>query len=184
MTDLSARPGVSVAIALWIALAGLTACSTVPLQNPPTVQGMSTPELTRVAVLRGAYREEWTIDEDVPGRVRARVTGSDWFMSVDIEYGSEISIRHAESNGLGYQLRKGVPYIHGGYNSRCQDLLAAIQDEMQLMARYPEPPGALPEQLPPVGALPPVEHFPQQLQKQLELKPDPPPPPAPAPSPQ
>ena len=182
MTDLSARPGVSVAIALWIALAGLTACSTVPLQNPPTVQGMSTPELTRIAVLRGAYREEWTIDEDVPGRVRARVTGSDWFMSVDVVYGAEISIRFAESTGLGYQLRKGEPYIHGGYNSRCQDLLTAIQGEMQLLARYPEAPGGAFAQLPPVGAPPPGEHVPVQPQRELELKPEPAP--APAPSPQ
>ena len=175
------HPRVSLAVGLLAALAGLTACSSVPLKDPPTVQGAQTPELTRVAILSGAYREEWTIDQDVPGRVRARVTGSDWFMSVDIVYGSDISIRFAESNGLGYQLRKGVAYIHGGYNSRCQDLLTAIQEELQLMARYPESPGYA-YGLPPVGAPPPAEHLPQQLQRELEVKPEPAP--APPPSPQ
>jgi hypothetical protein len=159
-------------IGLVVAVAGMTACSSVPLQNPPTVQSVLTPELTRVAILRAASREEWSIDQDVPGKVRARVTGSGWFMSVDVSYGPEISMQYAESAGLGYQLKRQVPYIHGGYNSRCQDLLAAIQQEMQLMARYPEPPSSL-EPLPPVGAAPPTEHFPDHLQKQLELKPDP-----------
>src|SRR6516162_9339144 len=177
------RPGRH-AIALVVLWAAVSGCASGPLQNPLKVQGMATTELTRIAILRAASREDWLVDQEAPGRIRARVQGSGWFMSTDIEYGSDITIHYADSQGLGYQLRKGHPYIHGGYNSRCEDLLQAIEDEMKLMARYPEPPSAAPEGLPPVGAMPPVEHFPPRLQKDLQLKAEPAPAPAPEPPPQ
>jgi hypothetical protein len=109
----------------------------VKLVNPPTVQGAPTPEVTRTAILRAALREEYFIDQDLPGRIRARYQGGDWFMSVEIEYADTISIHYFDSRAIDYQLRDGVPYIHRGYNYRAQELLDSIQRELELMAAIP-----------------------------------------------
>ena len=124
-------------LSLVLVVAALTACTTVKLINPPTVQGAATSELTRTAILRAAMREEFFIDQDLPGRVRARYQDPDWFMSVEIEYGDTVTIRYFDSRAIDYQLRDGVPYIHRGYNYRAQELLDAIQKELELMAAIP-----------------------------------------------
>ena len=127
------------ALALTLIAASLAACTSVPLVDPPTIRGAATPEVTRAAILRALVRGEYRIEEDVPGRVRGRRQTPGWFMTVDVFYGRDVSIRYADSGGLYYATRSGVPYIHRGYVARAQELLMAIQAEIRLLSAVPYP---------------------------------------------
>jgi hypothetical protein len=91
-----------------------------------------TPELTRAAIIRALIGLEYVVDEESPGRIRARYAQNAWTMVVDITYGKDIAIQYVDSIGLRYKVENDVTYIHRGYNARVQELAKEIQRQIMI----------------------------------------------------
>lgn len=135
--------------ALCLALAlGVTACRIVPLVDPPRTPAAETSQASRAAIIRALVEYGYIVDEESPGRIRARLQKSGWSYAVDILYDKDISIHYADSAGLSYQVKQDVPYIHRGYNRRTDDLLAEIRRQVTIASIESRP-------MPGVGSPPP-----------------------------
>ena len=144
--------GMSVtALCLALALVAVTGCKTVPLVDPPRIEAAPTPELSRVAIIRGLATYYYTVDEESPGRIRARLQNNSWTMIVEILYGRDISVHYADSVSLDYEVRNDVPYIHRNYNYRADDLVKEIQRQIVIVTLEAKglPPAAGPAKSPP-----------------------------------
>ena len=122
------------ALCLALAIGAVTACKTAPLVDPPRIAAATSPDASRAAIVRALVACEYVIDEESPGRIRARLQGGGWAMIVDILYDHDISIHYTDSVGLSYQLKNDVAYIHKGYNSRAEELAQEIQRQVMLVS--------------------------------------------------
>ncbi len=127
-----------------MALIVVAGCSTVPLVDPAPIPAAASAATTRVAIQRALKRQHYWVDGEEPGKIRARLQRSDWSMSVDVIYGQTIEIRYAVSNAIDYQIKKGVPYIHAGYNEHVRQLMGEIRSELQFVTEIPEIPKPVP----------------------------------------
>ncbi|HTO08609.1 MAG TPA: hypothetical protein VMR86_16290 [Myxococcota bacterium] len=130
------RAVVATAFALW-----LTACASGPVLDPSGIPGAPRDDLTLLAIRRACAVVGFTIQEEVPGRVRARVARHEWMLEVDVLYGGPtVSIRYANSNELGYWVGKdGRPHIRSSYNDWVMRLADAIQRNAKLVAADVDP---------------------------------------------
>jgi hypothetical protein len=94
----------------------------------------------------------FTVQEEVPGRVRARVARQNWMIEVDVLYGGPtVQIRYANSNEMGYFVTKdGRAHIRASYNGWVTKLADAIAKNARLIAADVDPESQLPP--PPVAA--------------------------------
>ncbi|HTO08608.1 MAG TPA: hypothetical protein VMR86_16285 [Myxococcota bacterium] len=138
-------------LALCLALAAaLSGCKIVPLVEAPRMRAGDTPELTRSAIIRALIGFEYMVDEESPGRIRARYEQNSWTMVVDITYGQDVAIQYADSVGLGHKVEHDVSYIHRGYNERVQELAKEIQRQIMIASLETRPmPTASPAPPPP-----------------------------------
>ncbi len=120
-------------IALCLVTA-LTACRSVLLADPPQTAGGATQEQSRTAIIRALGDLRYSVDEESPGRIRARLQRNAWAMIVDITYDKAIRIRYADSMGLDYAVENDVAYIHQSYNSRAAALQKEIQRQLTIVA--------------------------------------------------
>jgi hypothetical protein len=119
-------------LCLVLAAGTVTGCRTAPLVDPPRTQVAATPELTRAAIIRALVRFNYQVDEESPGRIRARLARNAWVMIVEISYDRDVSVRYADSVGLDYEVKDDVAYIHKNYNSRADQLLKEIQRQVMI----------------------------------------------------
>lgn len=119
-------------LCLALASSAVTGCRTAPLVDPPRTQAASTPELTRAAIIRALVRYSYTLDEESPGRIRARLARNSWTMIVEISYDRDVAVRYADSVGLDYEVKDDVAYIHKNYNARADQLLKEIQRQVMI----------------------------------------------------
>lgn len=96
------------------------------------MRAADTPDLTRKAIVRALINLEYMVDEESPGRIRARYEQNSWTMVVDITYAQDVAIQYADSIGLGFKVEKDKSYIHRGYNSRVQELAKEIQRQIMI----------------------------------------------------
>jgi hypothetical protein len=130
-------------------------CKTAPLVEAPRIpiHSGSTPELTRAGIIRALINLEYLVDEEGPGRIRARYQQNSWTMVVDITYGKDVAIQYADSIGLQYKVVNDVAYIHSGYNWRVQELATEIQRQMMIVELESRPMPTAPAT--PTGAVTP-----------------------------
>jgi hypothetical protein len=120
-------------LGLCLALAAaVSGCKIVPLVEAPRMRAGDTPELTRAGIIRALIALEYVVDEESPGRVRARYEQNSWTMVVDITYGNDVAIQYADSRGLSFRVQDDVTYIHRGYNTRVQELAKEIQRQIMI----------------------------------------------------
>lgn len=141
------RRSFALALALWLGACAVSA----PVLNPSGIPAAPRDDLTRLAIQRACALVGFTIQEEVPGRVRARIARNEWMIEVDVLYGGPtVSIRYANSNELGYYVGKdGHPHIRSSYNGWVTRLADAIQRNARLVAAEVDPDSQLG---PPVGA--------------------------------
>jgi len=140
-----------------LALLATVACaSPQPLVNPAPIAAASTPQQTRVAVLRALAHKGYTLESERAGDVVARYSERNWHMVIEIAYSNEVTIGYVSSENLDYgKSDKGVTVIHRGYNTRVQQLAKEIGTEVTI-ARITDTP-------PPAGTPPPVAAPPPSL---------------------
>lgn len=133
-----------------LALLTAVACATrQPLVSPAPIAAASTPQQTRVAILRALAHNGYTLESEREGDVVARYSERNWHMVIEIAYSNEITIRYVSSENIDYgKSDKGVTVIHRGYNTRVQQLAKEIGTEVAI-ARITDTP-------PPVGTPPPA----------------------------
>ena len=137
-----------VAIASLALLAAVACATPQPLANPAPIAAASTPQQTRVAILRALAHKGYTLESEREGDVVARYSERNWHMVIEIAYSNEITIRYVNSENLDYgKSDQGVTVIHRGYNTRVQQLAKEIGTEVTI-ARITDTP-------PPVAAPPP-----------------------------
>jgi hypothetical protein len=128
------RNSLSLAVCLVTGLALLTGCKSVPLADPPPSRAGATPQQSRTAIIRALGDLRYVVDEESPGRIRARLQRNAWTMIVEITYGQSIAVRYADSVGLDYELEGDAPYIHQNYNARAAALQKEIQRQLTIVA--------------------------------------------------
>jgi hypothetical protein len=106
----------------------------VPLADPPPFRSAATPELSRIAIIRALADQRYTIDEESPGRIRARLQRNSWTMIVEVLYANDVSVHYADSVGLKYEVEDDVPQIHENYNARAASLSKEIQRQLDIVA--------------------------------------------------
>ena len=131
----------------------LTGCRSVPLVDPPAMPAGATPEQSRAAILRALADQRYNVDEESPGRIRARLQRNAWTMIVEVTYAQAINVRYADSVGLDFEVENDVPHIHQNYNSRAAALQKEIQRQLTIVALedkgVPKVGGAPPATAPP-----------------------------------
>ena len=124
---------------------------TATLQNPSGIPAAPRDDLTRLAIQRACVLVGFTVVDDVPGRVRARVARHEWMIEVDVLYGGPTAqIRYANSNELDYWVGSdGREHIRSSYNGWVKRLADAIAHNAKLVAADVDPDSQLG---PPVAA--------------------------------
>jgi len=139
------------ALTLALAAIAVTAgCRMAPLMDPRPVAVSTSPEETRVAIVRALMRNRWVVESEKPGEIVARLNGGGWNMVVAIHYADQVTFNYVSSFNLGYDDSEGAPQIHRGYNARAKSLAdeIALQIAMQRATETPAvaapPPAAEP----------------------------------------
>lgn len=112
----------------------LTGCKSVPLADPVEIPAGATPEQSRAAIIRALAEQRYVMDEESPGRIRARLQRNAWTMIVDVTYDQRIAVHYADSMGLYYRIEDDVPLIHRNYNSRADSLQKEIQRQLMIVS--------------------------------------------------
>jgi hypothetical protein len=120
---------------LALALLAASGCRTAPLVDPPPTAAGPTPEQTRIAVLRALATKRFVVDEESPGRIRARLQKNSWSLVVEVLYGKDVSMHYADSVNLRYKVENDVAYIHRNYNGFVRELQDEIQRQLIVEAR-------------------------------------------------
>lgn len=156
----SSRSVSVIALCLALTMTAVTACTTVPLVDPPRTPAGPTPEQSRAAIIRALADFRYVVDEESPGRIRARLQKNAWTMIVEVDYGKDIAVHYADSVGLDYEVEDDVPQIHQNYNVRAEQLVVEIRRQIDIVAlesrglpsvggSTPPPPAAAPPATPP-----------------------------------
>ena len=143
-----------VAVLSGVARPGAGGCVHAPAAlDPAAVRGRSTPQQTRVAILRALSGGNWVLESEKPGEILARFSRSEWTMLVEIAYSNEVSIRYLSSMNLRYGIgRTAGTVIHRGYNNRVMRLSKEISKEIMIARATDSPP---PDASPPPGEVVP-----------------------------
>src|SRR5258705_1748618 len=154
-----------IALCLALVLGAAAGCRTAPLVDPPPTAAGPTTEQSRVAIIRALANYHYTVDEESPGRIRARMAKNSWTMVIEVFYAKDISIHYADSANLDYEVMNDVAYIHRNYNGRVADLRVEIERQLVVVALeyrgLPKVGGAqaLPQASPPPSSSPaPASH--------------------------
>jgi hypothetical protein len=142
-------------LCLTLSLGAVTACRTAPLVDPPPAPPAATPELTRAAIIRALGTYHYIIDEESPGRIRARMQRNSWTMVVEVHYGQDITVHYADSINLRYQVKDDVAYIHKNYNGRVVELVTEIERQIEIVTLEAK---GLPAPPPPANPPAPATH--------------------------
>lgn len=120
-----------------LAIFGLAACSRLqPVQvihqqvpPAPQTQGTLSASDLRPALVRALVRSKWTIEQDEPNRLLARLDFRGHSAAITLDYVAErYDIRYRDSKELGYQDGK----IHKRYNALVKRLDRVIQQEIRI----------------------------------------------------
>jgi hypothetical protein len=127
--------------ALCAVLGGATAgCGArmVPLRDQGSVM-IATPQqdaTVRAAIARALTERRFTVEQEQPNKIIARLDSRGTVMRVNIDYsGTQFSIGYIDSQGYNYQVGPQGPMIGRGYANNVESLRRTIQDELGRPAR-------------------------------------------------
>ena len=113
------------------------------LVDPPPIAVPAGLALTAVerAIVVGSAQRGWIISRKDPGRMEATLNIRSHVARVAITYDQgSIQIRYLDSQNLDYEVKKGVPRIHGNYLKWINNMVRDISVQLQTAA-YDAPAG-------------------------------------------
>lgn len=136
---------------LILATVGVSACSrlqpveVIHQKVPASSQAPLTTSSLRPALIQALLRNRWTIEQDEPNRLLARLDFRGHSASITLDYVADrYDIRYRDSEELGYKNGK----IHKRYNALVKKLDRTIQQEVRLAQSLATIPRELPREVP------------------------------------
>lgn len=168
-----------------LALVALCACSrpAEPLVEPPAIGYLRSDQDVTVRAIRAAlFDRGWTIEEERPGAIIARLDQRSHMLKIWISYVGSIEISYLDSANLQYAERAGTKYIHPQYMRWTRLLMRTINRNLEVLPAGAAAPAT--DSAPPPPPLPPAAPAQPPVAPQAQ-PPDavPPPPPAVPPPP-
>lgn len=110
----------------------------VPLRDQGSVM-IATPQqdsAVRAAIARALTERRFTVEQEQPNKIIARLDSRGTVMRVNIDYsGTQFAIGYIDSQGYNYQVGPQGPMIGRGYANNVESLRRTIQDELGRPAR-------------------------------------------------
>ena len=130
--------------AVLVFLLLLWGCTSAPLMTPAPVAALGDSTQTRRAILLGMNRRGWTVENEEPGRVLARLELRRHVARTAIDYDDrQIRFSYAGSQNLGCKpAGDSCSSIHRNYNHWVRMLsveIASAATELEIMARPTHP---------------------------------------------